>query len=95
MKRIILILVAALMLVGCGAEQVDKTTNDAPALDVYNGQPSPTGQVAVYIGADAPVVQVWCTDLSGIRRQSTFEIVDDTVNAMCEVGGRFTVSVVR
>ena len=82
---------------GCAAPtgEVQRSVIDEPRVTSYHGGVDETGAFEVDIEGDAPIVQVWCTDLAGVRRHATFTMIDGVVSARCEPGGEFEISVVH
>ncbi len=94
MKKLILVL--CLCALGCNEDPgPDLRTNDAPVLDVYTGIADEAGEFVVAVGEDAPLIQVYCTDLSGTRRSVSFTYRDAAITSRCESRALFVVSVVH
>lgn len=93
---ILLIAFFACAAIGCTTHSdITAETYDSPVLDVYRGAPDETGTLELDLGGDMPVVQAWCTDLSGIRRLSDMIMRDGVLTVHCEPGGEIMISVIR
>lgn len=93
-----LILVFCLCLGGCVAGTNHTTeTNNSPVLTSYHGIADVNGDFCVRVGHEPPIVQVWCTDLAGVRASVSFRIDEDDGGAIwgkCEPGGEFEISII-